>query len=104
MQKIINSKKYDSENAEEIAHFSNSYGRNDFEYMAETLYRTSKGNWFIIGEGGPRTKYATPVSGGGMSGSEDLLAFNNRDAYKWLAKHNEVEAIERYFNDRIVEA
>jgi len=104
MKKIINNCKYDTDKAEEIAHFSNSYGRNDFGYIAEALYRTSKGNWFMIGEGGPRTKYATPVPGGGMSGGEALIALTDDEAYDWLEKHNEIEAIEKYFYEYFEEA
>lgn len=33
-----------------------------------------------------------------------IIALNEDEAYEWLERYNEVEAIEKYFSDRIEEA
>lgn len=83
MRAIIEGKRYDSDKAEQIA--SHCWGHpGDVEHIDESLYRASKGNWFLAGRGGPKTKYARPVAGGDMSGSSDIIPLPEDDAYEWL--------------------
>ena len=59
------------------------YGLRDFKHCEESLYRTTKGAWFLVGEGGPMSKYAEPVSGG-MIGGSALTPLSDREAQRWL--------------------
>jgi hypothetical protein len=104
MKKIINNRKYDTDKAECVAHYYNAYARSDFNSIDEQLYRTGRDNWFIVGEGGAKTRYARPVGTGGMSGGEALIALTDDEAYDWLEKHDEIEAIEKYFAEYFEEA
>jgi hypothetical protein len=101
MQKLIDGKLYDTEQAEEIASWSNGLSYSDFNHMDESLYRTESGRWFIHGGGGPKTKYRKPAAGGGVSGSEDIRALSEDEAFQWLQRHNLVEEAQTYFADRI---
>ena len=103
MKSIIDSKKYDTETAALVAEHSNGYGWNDFKFLREHLYVTKNGNWFLHGEGGALTEYADSYANCKSEG-ERIRAFTPDQALEWLAAHNETEAIEKYFADRIEEA
>ena len=56
MKKIIDGFLYDTETAAEVA--STRYGYwGDASELSETLYITTKGNWFVYGNGGPMSKW-----------------------------------------------
>jgi hypothetical protein len=101
MKKLIDGLLYDTESAEEIASWSNGLSYSDFNHMDETLYRTESGRWFIHGGGGPKTKYRKPAAGGGVTGSEDIRALTDAEAFEWLQAKNNVSAAQEYFADRI---
>ena len=53
MKKIINGRKYDTETAKHIG--SRSEGQpGNFEYFTEDLYLKKTGEFFLLGDGGPR--------------------------------------------------
>jgi hypothetical protein len=100
MKTIINMKRYDTATAEEIASWWNGCSRNDFNYCAETLYRTASQSWFLHGEGGPLSKYAQSVEGGrGTCGGETIVPLTEAAAAEWLAEH-EPSVFEKYFAHR----
>ena len=103
MKHIVNSKRYDTEAATFVAEHFNGYGRNDFKFLRERLYVTKNGNWFLHGEGGPFTEYADSY-GNSKSEGERIKEFTPEQALGWLTSHNQTEAIEKYFADRIEEA
>lgn len=102
MKKTINGKRYDTEKAELVAEYSYS-NTNDFRYFSEELYLTTKGNWFIAGEGGPASKYAES-NGNSSSGSSNIEAISKDEALEWLQKYDENDAIDKYFAEEIEEA
>ena len=103
MKKIINRKTYNTETATEIGNYHNGLGRGDFRNIDESLYVTSKGNFFLAGYGGPMTKYAEPCGNmtGGGSGIEPL---SRDEALDWAEQHCDAEIIEKHFEDMIEEA
>ena len=103
MRKIIKKLIYDTENADFVAYYSYSNSR-DFNYMSENMYRTKKGRWFLVGEGGPNSKYGVKTGYNEWSRSEQLIAMEPEDALEWLEEHGKTEAIEKYFSDCLVEA
>jgi hypothetical protein len=86
MQKIIGGKLYDTETAEVIDsyHYSNP---GDFRYVQELLLRSSKGAFFLHGEGGARTRYAEQVENNMWRGGEDIIPLDEAEARAWLEKH-----------------
>lgn len=103
MKKVVNGKVYNTETADHVASWDNGYYGNDFKRCEEDLYRTSKGSWFIVGEGGPMSKYARPV-GNMTSGGDGLAPLTDDEAYQWLEDKGETELIEKHFPERIEEA
>jgi hypothetical protein len=103
MKKIIDGRRYDTENAELVAEFYNHLSASDFRYLSEDLYRTPAGSWFLHGEGGAMTQYSRP-DGDGWTGGSDIHPLGEEDARQWLEDHDEIEALEKYFSEKIVDA
>lgn len=56
MKKYINGKVYDTETAREIGSASH-YGKSDYKWYEETLYRKKTGEYFLYGEGHAASPY-----------------------------------------------
>lgn len=80
----------------------------DFKRREKTLYRTSKGAWFLHHVGGAMTDMAVSVGNNGYGGSEDIEPIDEDDAFGFLQAHSDesdaVAAIEEYFNDHVEDA
>ncbi len=85
MKRVINGKVYDTKTAEVIHSISDGYA-GDFRAYAETLYRTKKGAWFLRGEGGPMTRWATGHSDGSLSGGEGVVPMTDHEALQWCER------------------
>jgi len=103
MKKIIDGKRYDTETAERVHSWHNGYHAGDFHQCEEALYRTRKGTFFLHGEGGALSKYATP-HGNMTGGGEDITPLTPKEAMEWLEAHDGTEALEKNFKDAITEA
>lgn len=105
MKKIIDGKIYNTETATKIATYWNRLSVSDFNNMTEWLYRTSKGTWFLAGEGGALSPYSTSLEGGRCSGAgERISPLTDDEAREWLERHNEIDALETYFKEILQEA
>ena len=104
MEKVINGKRYDTETAEQIAAASYShYG--DSQYWCEGLYRTKKGDWFLVGEGSAMSRYSRAVGQNEVGGGSAITPLTKSDALAWLEDHTEdSEAYEEYFTGIVIEA
>ena len=96
MRKVIKGKLYDTETAQMVAEWSYGYPR-DFEYTSETLYRKRTGEYFLHGEGGPRSPYAQTIGQNQWSGGEAIRPLAYGEAKAWMEKRAEVEDYEREF-------
>lgn len=103
MKKIIDGKMYNTETATLVAEDGNGLGAGDFSYEYEQLYITKKGAFFLYGEGGPMSRYSDS-NGNNSWGIRKITPLDKDEVYEWLEECNEVEAIEKYFSDRIQEA
>jgi len=102
MIKVIDGKRYNTQTAEKIAEWDNGfYG--DFKYCEETLYRTTKGAFFLYGKGNAMSKYATPVQCG-TRGGEDITPLSDDQAQQWLEENQLINALEQYFPESIEDA
>lgn len=104
MKKIINGRMYNTETAEEIATWSNSYYPSDFHYCQETLYKTKKGAYFLYGKGGAMSQYSVPVGNNGRGGGSEIRVLTADQAFDWMEENGLTEAAEKEFPDRIEEA
>jgi len=102
MKRIINGKLYNTETAERVTDHGAGLGRGDPDNFDEALYRTKKGNWFLAGSGGSRTKYARPC-GNMTGGGSAIILVSEDEAMAWLEGHKKTEAIEEYFPGRVEE-
>jgi len=86
MKKIINKKLYDTETAQNIGADGNGYNANDFNCVCETLYRKRTGEYFLHGEGGARSRYASRE--GNMWGwGQQIIPLTYDEAQEWAEKH-----------------
>lgn len=96
MKKIINGKRYDTSTAKMMNSYSYGYPR-DFSYWEETLYRKNTGEFFLHGEGGPASRYAEALSGGGWTGGEKIIPLSLEEAQKWAEKYLDGDEYEEIF-------
>lgn len=104
MKKIINGKRYDTDKAQCVAEYANTYDRGDFHWYEEALYQTPSGSWFLAGEGHAASKYARSVAQNERGPGEDLLVLSEVEARAWLEAHDKVKELEDYFGGDIVDA
>ncbi len=103
MKRIIEGRRYDTAKAQEIA--SDSYSNpGDFHHWHETLYRTAGGSWFLVGQGGPMSKYARCTGQNEQSGGEELRVLTEEQAREWLEEHECTAALEKHFASAITDA
>ena len=96
MKKVIRGRLYDTEKAAEIGYDSYS-NRGDFGYWCETLYRKRTGEFFLYGEGGPRSKYAVCIGQNQWSGGEKIIPLTYDEAKDWTEKHLDTDTYMKYF-------
>jgi len=99
MQKIINGKKYNTETAEQVGFYSERYGRNDFNWLEETLYKKRTGEFFLFGEGGPASRYCTWIDSRNRASGDKIIPMTFDEAREWAEKHLEVEEYEEIFGE-----
>jgi hypothetical protein len=103
-RKVIDRVVYDTEKADEVHSWENLCSRSDFDFVAETLYKTKKGNFFICGEGGPMSKYAVGLGNNSTGGSSDnITPISKEQAITWLENHEGDEKILELFPEEIEE-
>jgi len=96
MKQIINKKLYDTETASLVCEYCNGYGSNDFNYLYERLYKKKTGEFFLYGEGGPKSKYSKK-KGNWYCDGESIIPYTEEDAQEFVEKHGSVETYEELF-------
>lgn len=97
MKKIIKNRVYDTATARKIGEWDNMPDIRDFNYCCEVLYCKKNGEYFLHGEGGPRSKYAKSIGLGNWSGSEQIIPLDYDSAREWAEEHLTVEEYEAEF-------
>ena len=103
MIKIIDGKRYNTETATMICDTSNGLNRGDFGHESSALYATKKGSYFIAGNGGPSSRFATHNGNESTDGS-DLIPLDREDAMVECERHGTAADIEELFADMIEDA
>ncbi len=96
MKKIIDGKKYDTRTAKAIGYYSNGLSDRDFHHVNETLYLKKTGEFFLAGDGGPLTKYATRC-GDMWSGSCNIFPLTRCEAKEWVETYLDADTYEELF-------
>lgn len=99
MHKVINGKKYNTDTAKLLGTWCAECGSTDFNYFAESLYRSKSGNFFIYGKGGPDPPYRQQVEYSTWTGGESIIPISFEQAQKWAEKHLDDDEYEAIFGD-----
>ncbi len=89
MLRIIDGMVYNTETAEELCEIGGvgqTLPRNDFRWERTSLYRSTKGKFFIAGSSGPLARWAIPVRGGKGEG-EGLRLIDESEARTLVEQH-----------------
>lgn len=97
MKQIISGKVYDTATAKECGDWSNN--QRGFDWISETLYRKKTGEFFVHGEGGARTQYATRVEQNMWAGGERIMPLSYAEAREWAEQHLDGDAYEAIFGE-----
>lgn len=82
MVRNINGRRYDTATATLIGTWDNGEA-GGLDYCAETLYRKRSGEYFLHGEGGPRSRYNKSAGNGNWAGSEQIIPLTYSAAVEW---------------------
>jgi len=74
--------------------FSNS---RDFNYVWETLYKTTTGKYIIDGEGGAMSKYSKNIGDRNFCGSERVYEIDEIEAKEFCERHADIDVVDEYF-------
>ena len=97
MKKVINGKMYNTDTAKRMADWY--YGcPGDFEYYEEVLYKKKTGEFFLYGEGGPRSKYSDS-NGSETYGTCEIIPYSEEQARKWVEEHCSGDTYEEIFGE-----
>lgn len=103
MRRKIDGKVYDTGTAKFIVRQDNRLPRGDLFFTEETLYRTSKGDFFLAGEGGACSRYAKPREGTWTGYGTGLVPLTMDEALEWMKSVRVAEKIvEEYFPSSLV--
>lgn len=96
IKQIINGKMYNTKTAEFLGKFWKGESYSDFNFVHEGLFRKKNGEFFVAGEGGARTEYASSVGNSRCEGSK-IFPFTLDEAKEWAEKHLSAEKYEAIF-------
>lgn len=99
MKKIINGKVYDTTTAERVGSWSNNHATSDFGYCSEELHQKRTGEFFLHGEGGPRSKYAVSQGNNDWGYGERIIPLTYEAAQMWAEEHLTSEDYEAIFGE-----
>ena len=91
MRTIIDGVQYDTEAAIKMHEYYNGRFYTHLEYISESLYRTTKGEFFISGTGGALTPYGKHGESG-PQGSSQIRPISLSAALVWAKSHNMSES------------
>jgi hypothetical protein len=97
MRKVVNGRIYNTDTSKIIGEWSNEYGVRDFKACEETLYKNTKGAYFLYGEGGPMSKYRERVESNSWSGGSAITPMTASEAQEWAEEHLEADEYEAEF-------
>ena len=98
MKKIIKGKVYDTETAKKCGIWNNGHYTSDFNYCSETLYQKKTGEFFLHGEGGAMSGYASH-NGNSSGWGEQIMPMTYKEASEWAEKRLDGDEYISIFGD-----
>lgn len=86
MHKIIANKVYDTDTAKALGNWQRGFS-SEKGYISETLYMKKTGEYFLHGEGGPRSRYAQRVAPNTWGYGERIIPISEEEAHSWAENH-----------------
>jgi len=99
MKKVINGRVYNTETSKRVGSWNNGIYGNDFRSCEESLYKSTKGTYFLVGEGGPMSKYSV-THGNETSGGRELIPMTAAEAQEWAEVHLTINKYEAEFGEQ----
>lgn len=84
MRQVINGRVFDTATATEICSKHYRGGRSDFQWHETTLYKSPRGAFFLAGRGGPMSRWARAVDGGGRSSGDGIQLLTEAEARAFM--------------------
>jgi predicted DNA binding CopG/RHH family protein len=100
MRKVINGRTYNTETSKRIGTWDNGLSYSDFSFCEETLYKNTKGAYFLYGEGGARSKYGKQVESNNWSGGSSIEPMTAEEAQEWAEEHLTADEFETEFGEQ----
>ena len=97
MKKYLNGIRYDTDTARLVGEFHSSAPRSDFNYYEEALFLKKSGTYFLYGEGGPASRYASNAGQDTWGWGEKILPLSFASAKEWAEKNLSADAFEAAF-------
>ena len=97
MRKIIDGRTYNTTTSKLIGTWTNGRGARDFSWCEETLYKNTKGAYFIHAEGGPMSPYKKRVDSNSWSGDETIVPMTTEEAMSWAEQKLSASQYEQEF-------
>ena len=99
MKQVINKKAYDTERTAKVAEWVTTENLKDPTYIREELYHKRTGEYFLYGEGGVDTKYATPITPNHWTMGRKIIPLKFDEAKEWGRQHMTSDLYEQLFGD-----
>ena len=96
MHKTIANKLYDTATAKALGNWQKGYS-SERGYISETLYLKKTGEYFLHGEGGPRSRYAQRVGPNAWGYGERIIPMSHEEAHAWAENHLTENAYDKVF-------
>lgn len=88
MQRVTDRTDYDTDNATAIATYDRNTTEGEYFYLVETLYKRDDGTYFLHGQGGALTAYATETDTGRRTGGDTIDPLTEADALDWCERRS----------------
>lgn len=98
MKKIIDGRKYDTNTATELAEWKAGWPR-EMTRIRETLYRKRTGEYFLLGEGGPDSRYAVQTDLTTFSEGWRIMPYTYDQARAWAEDRLDAGEYESIFGE-----
>ena len=106
MKRILEGKRYDSDNAILIGEGKHGSVRSgDFSAWEAGLYKTPRsGQYFLAGEGGPMTQFRVQVEQNSWTSGSKVIPMTAQEAPRWAEQYLDSKVVEAEFGDLIKDA